>query len=267
MHEVVIIAAPRTGTNFFCECLGTIPGTLSLFEVFNPAGVFGAGARPYVLEHMSAVLDQPIAEATDPALRKYFRETSREALRELHKAAETAGEALLSYKVFPRQLKPHALERLISGKGRAFVFVVRHRLDTYISYLKASSTKTWKRQDTSDLRIEVDAAEFLNWAAQLDEWYQTTTTLVQAAGAPHAVVQYERDVDLPKAEVVRRQLEILGTMGIAMPAPERVPAPKFTRQDAPVSPFLKISNGDALEAALSADGRLAYALSAPLTGL
>jgi hypothetical protein len=264
MHEVVIIAAPRTGTNFFCECLSTIPGGLCLFEIFNPAGVFGINSRAYLLQHMSQLLGKPIEDAADPALRKFFRETPLEAVRELRLAVETGGEALVGYKVFPKQLKAPALEQLIAG-DRKFLFVVRHRLDTYISYLKAQATKTWKQQNTSEMLVEVQADGFFKWAEQIDSWYRTTTEMVKAAGAASAIVQYEADIDVPKADVVTRQLEILGQMGISLPAPERVPAPKFIRQDAPVSPFRKISNGVELEAALTAAKRLDYALSAPLT--
>src|SRR5580693_4511868 len=59
MKRFVILAAPRTGSNWLCSLLNSHPEILCHHEVFNPAGIF------YALGHRDGTLDLGTIEERD----------------------------------------------------------------------------------------------------------------------------------------------------------------------------------------------------------
>jgi LPS sulfotransferase NodH len=55
----VILAAPRTGSNWLCSLLNSHPDVLCHHELFNPSGVF------YALGHRDGALDLGTPEERD----------------------------------------------------------------------------------------------------------------------------------------------------------------------------------------------------------
>lgn len=262
--EIVVISSPRTGTNFFCECLGDFPEVLGLFEIFNARGVMGSDSLN-MLERLGEDLQIPTPErATDRHLVEAVRSEPFRALGVLGDIAHDRGCTGLSYKVFPRQLSVDNLASLIAGENRHVFLLVRRRLDVFISYEKARAKDVWKNESTKDLLPTVSVDDFLSWSEGVDQWYADMLHLARLHDKPYVIVDYDRDIDVPKSELMQRIAEMLAKLGTRVTVPEEDLRARFRKQDRAAEPFAKIDNGDEVRAALEEAGRLDYALSSPL---
>lgn len=264
VKEIVLISAPRSGTNFFCECLDAYPEVMGLYEIFNPAGAFGAG-RGNQLEILNEVTGLNAESASDEAVVQLFRRTPEAALEAMAEVAARTGRSAFSYKVFPKQLDGAVLRDLLAAENRHVLILTRSRLDVFVSYEKARQSKTWKNTDTSGMKPDIQVDEFLTWAEGNDAWFEDVADQLDELGKSYRVLSYERDVDMPKEDLVEQLRATLEADGIAVTVPSRKPGARFKRQDVRAEPFAKIANGDQLRDALKAADRLEYALGQPLT--
>lgn len=262
-NEIVIIASPRSGSNFFCECLGALPQVAGFYELFNPQGAYGLGSRilPVVGKRLGLT---DIESAKDPRLVKIFRQTPLEALDALATAAREQGKSAMSYKIFPRQLSMDTIGQILDDDRRHPLFLVRRRLDVYISLQKARQSGSWTQSSTVDVRPEVDVDDFLGWARQTDKWYRDVFKVSQDRGKKVIVANYESDVDVSKGELIERLNTALATFGINTTLGGGRKKVRFNRQDRRGRPFEKIANGEALRASLKEAAKLRYALGTPL---
>ncbi|WP_221585421.1 hypothetical protein [Microbacterium sp. G2-8] len=263
LPEVVVLSAPRNGTNYFCECLDGLPEVVGLYEIFNPGGVYGTG-RENLLPALVQAADVRAGSETDPELIRFFREQREEALSALAEAVRHTGRGVLAYKVFPSQVEHDALIGLLSAPHRRAMFLVRDRLSVYVSYRKALLAESWKHTDTSGIRPEIDADDFLAWSRENDVWFERIADALDGIGKGYRVLSYARDVDRPKGELLRDVRATLAAEGLRVTLPTTEPRQRFQRQDVRVGPFDKIANGDAVRAELTARGELEYALGEPL---
>lgn len=263
--QVVIVSAPRSGTNFFCECLADLPENLGFFEIFNPRGMFG-GRQGDTLPAFGEHLGTRISDVSDAALLEFIRERPIEALNVLGRSIEASGYSSFSYKIFPNQVSPEALGQILHSERCRIILIVRRRLDTYISYAKARERDVWKNESTKDLLPEIDVRDFLRWAKRLDDWYTDATQILRAADRPIDVFAYESDINVPKHELVDRVAGLLQVRGLRVSVPTDRPPVRFRKQDRDVGPFKKVGNEQELRAALRERGRYNYALGTPLAG-
>lgn len=263
-QEIVIFASPRSGTNFFCECIGSLPEVAGFYELFNPGGAFGIGMR--VLPALSERFElSDVENAKDPRLIRKFRRTPLEALDTLAAVLqEEQGKAAMSYKIFPRQLTMDVMGQILDNERRHPLFLVRRRLDVYISRQKAQHSDSWVQSSTVDVRPELDVDDFLHWAAETDQWYADVFKVAQEREKKIIVAGYESDVDVPKRELMGRIHSALETFGVSTTLGAGGRTARFKRQDRRGHPFEKISNGDAVRAQLQEAGKLKYALASPL---
>ena len=240
--EIVVLSAPRNGTNFFCECLDGLPEVLGLYEVFAPGGVYGAG-REHVLSALGDVLGETLESDADPRLLSVFREDPERALAVLADVTTRIGCSILGYKVFPGQVDERTLARLIEAPHRHPFFLVRSRLDVFVSYRKVHLSDTWKNADTSGVKPEIDVDEFLDWAVVNDAWFDRLADGLEAHGKSYRVVSYGRDVDRSKSDLLRALRATLRADGLDVTLPASLPRERFHRQDVDADPFSKIANG------------------------
>lgn len=266
VEEIVILSSPRSGTNYFCDSIGEFNEVLGFAEIFNPAGVFGT-KRQNVLKHLSKHLGASIREATDRRLTTFFRTEPLEALHVLGEAARLTGAKFISYKIFPRQLAQEDLARLLASPGRTLLFIVRRRLDAYISYEKARQGAAWTNVRTADMRPTIDARQFMKWAKSTDEWLDYCVQVAEAHGKAFKIARYTEDVDVPKPTLMRNIQYNLGELGINVTMPDGKVRTRFNRQDRAVGPFQKIFNGEELRAELRSMTKYNYALGHPLADL
>jgi hypothetical protein len=259
LDEIVILSAPRSGTNYFCECMNAFPEVHGFHELFNPNAAFGLGRRiaPDVGKQLG--LDD-VEVATDPRLTRIFHDDPLRALRAVTAVSREMGATTISYKIFPRQLPMEKLEQIIDDDHRHVVFMVRRRLDVYISYQKAVATGSYTQTSTAEVKPTIDVEDFLAWARRTDEWYDACFDLVRARGRKISIARYRTDINLPKRVLLERTSEALAYHGVTVTLPERRLRRKFQRQDKNVGPFMKIANGDELRAALRERKALKYGM-------
>lgn len=261
--EIVLISAPRSGTNFFCECLIDLPEVMGLYEIFNPGGVYGA-ARGEQLPILSELAGIPAESASDPDLIRLFRQRPAEALDALGETARRTGRSVVSYKVFPKQLDQAVFADLLVADHRVPVILTRNRLDVFISYEKARQSKTWKNSDTSGMKPTIDVDAFVEWARGNDDWFASCADMLDGFGKRFRMLSYATDVDVPKPDLLANLRATLVADGVDVSDPAKMPNERFIRQDVKAEPFAKIANGDELRAALLERDLLDYALGEPL---
>jgi hypothetical protein len=232
-------------------------------EIFNAGAVIGT-KHHNLLEYISHRLGTSITEPSDRRLTTFFRTEPLEALRVLGDAARLAGAKYVSYKIFPRQLEREDLSRLLASPGRTVLFIVRRRLDAYISYQKALQTAAWKNASTADTLPTIDAHQFMKWARATDEWFDDCVQLAEAHGKSFKIARYSEDVDVPKLRLMWNIQRNLGDLGVNVTMPVGEVPTRFSRQDRAVDPFRKISNGEELRVELQSMSQYNYALGHPL---
>lgn len=264
IKELVIISSPRSGTNFFCECVGAIDRATSYFEVLNPGGVYGVGDKA-TLGALNAAFKTQAEVARDPDLVRSFRADPLAGIGVLRDHVTQLDQALLAYKIFPGQVPLATMEKIINRDNVVVAQIVRRRLDVFISYEKARTQNVWKNESTKDLLVTIDPDAFLGWARKIDKWFADTGSLIKKHSRPNKVWVYEDDINLPKADVAAKIQSMLIDNGLTLELTPETDKKRFSRQDRQVGPFKKIANGEELRQELRARGKYNYALSAPLT--
>ena len=259
LQELAILAVPRTGTNYLCATLAKFQKSLALYELFHPDGAYGLRSRDYLVSHFSSVIGKPLLDVQNEAIVRHVHTSPLRTLDDIAQLAWAAGERLLSYKIFPGHVPDETLERLLSERCPRVLFIVRERLPTFISVLKARASGRWINHDTTSLTVEAHLDEFLAWSAECDRWYASTRQMARSAGLREIVLCYERDLDAPEAELVATLTAALARLGISLGE-----ASQFVKQDRTEGIFERIANGAEFERQLRNAGKLAYALTPPM---
>lgn len=260
-QELVIIATRRTGSSYLADCLRSFPGALSLREIYNPSGTTGPQR---VLSALARRSGQPFRGWRDKQLIEWARSDPMRHWEMLAAIARARGRTLLSFKIFDKHLPAEQVGAFIAARRPAILFLVRNRLDVYISARKAGISSKWAKADTTDIGLAITTDEFLRWCERIDGWYGDMLHHVTSADLPFIVLRYEDHVSRDAAHVAEVLAGALGELGIAVSRPAASFRTTYIRQDAARSTFDKIANGDSIRTELSGLGKLDYALSPPL---
>lgn len=255
---------PRTGSSYFCDCLGSLPGVVMAREIFNPRGYGPVIKMPGARRRLEQILGREIGGSDDKGLYRYFVDHPLDAIDMLATVAAEERASLMVYKIISHQLDPAKLEAVLAQRRPTIVLLVRQRLDVRISAVKAQATGKWHHTDTKDVTVEIDIDQFLAWTRRADAWYRRTIDLAGKLGLTVRILDYDRDVDRPPADLRAMTTLLLKDAGIRLPRFGGKSLKIRERQDARTDPFSKISNGDALRDELIARNLLDYALSPPL---
>jgi hypothetical protein len=261
-QDLVIIATRRTGSSFLCDCLRSFPDALSLREIYNPSGTSGSGG---VIPALARRSGQAFSGWRDKKLIEWARSDPMRHWAMLAAIARAKGKTLLSFKVFDKHLPASQVGAMLAARRPAVLFLVRNRLDVYISARKAGVSSKWAKADTTDIGLTITTAEFLRWCERIDSWYGDVLGHVMTAGLPFLVLRYEDHVSGDPSRVTQVLAEAFGELGIATRRPVAALPSRYIRQDRAPTTFDKIANGDAIRTELRQMGKLDYALSPPLT--
>lgn len=263
--ELLIVATQRTGSNYLCECLRGFSLALVLREIFHRRSVLGSNGATFVLPELSARLGISAETDSDPALVDFFQREPARAWATLADIAKDRRRTFLAFKVFDKQLPVSVLEPIVKSRRPAVLFLVRKRLDVYISLMKAKVASEWSKADTTSTKIDISVEEFLAWSATVDTWYAEMRRVIDEAGLKFLVLGYDQHLKSDKDTVVGLLEKALKKIGVDVPPRLNMPPGAYFKQDKVESPFARIANGDEVEARLRDMGRLDYALEAPLT--
>ncbi|MGD0190895.1 MAG: hypothetical protein ABSD74_09165 [Rhizomicrobium sp.] len=240
---VCILAVPRTGSSHASSLLRRCPELNVKGEIFNrstqmPARDLGA------LASASGKSGEDSA-----AIIEWCRSNPASTLETLYQAG---GYQILVFKLFAGHVAKELIrDQLFSRDDVRYILLGRRPIESFISVQKAKIVSSFKRVDTTPLKPELDADEFIIWAKRVRGWYKWLGKQMDTQKHPSATLSYERDLD-GKAddEALAHILGLLDTLGISDIRP-----PKFVagtvRQDREQDFRKRVSNWTEFEAWLS----------------
>lgn len=264
IRQIVVLSNPRTGSNYFADTFWNFrQDVVSLSEIFHKDAVFDLDKYPASFAHLSAALGAELSGQDDPRLVQAARETPVRFLDILAGFSAETGRKALVYKAFQDHF-PQPKWRDIFQKTRPTgLFLVRNRLETFISFKKAMMTGHWANMKTDGLRPTLDAGDFRAWAIRQDGWYADMEQLFHDLGLRYAVVDYGRDVTRATPELLRYQYRLLRGMGLDPRFPDGPLKSRFHKQDGTRDILDRIENADAFLQDAAALGLDEDALFAP----
>ena len=127
-----------------------------------------------------------------------FETTSLDAHRTLNAIKRIPGIHVI--KIFPQHLPDSLLESLISEFKPHVIFLRRNHLDRFVSHKKANASGKWHTASTSDLVIDLDAAELKRFIEDFTKFYIHYLKVAKAQGCEILDVDFD---DLHKPDKVR----------------------------------------------------------------
>mgnify|MGYP001793279762 FL=1 len=259
--ELIVVSTERSGTNFFGSCLRRFDQGVTFFEVFAQDAVYGLEAYPQVAKRFGELISYDIQRETDPALARLVHAEPVKHLKLLHQSAAERGAQFFCYKLFPGHLHPSKVKLAMAEDEVRVIFLVRRRLDCFISFQKALQLEAWQSSDTTAEKIAITTKQFMEWAQSRDQWFNNLYRHTLEAGVPRQILSYDLDIDRPQAAVLAKCDFVLKSFGVEAPRLTVAGPSEFKKQDKADSPFAKISNGSEVEEAFRAADLLDYALS------
>ncbi|HEX8282873.1 MAG TPA: Stf0 family sulfotransferase [Pyrinomonadaceae bacterium] len=229
-RRFVIVAAPRTGSNWVCSMLNSHPEILCHHEIFNPEGIH------YALDHRAGDMDVGTVAERDAAPLDFIARLWRQDF----------GKRLVGFKI-NRGQNEAAFRHVLADKGVSkIVLVRRNRVKTFVSEMIAEKTGQWESYGRADGarpvgQLDVDAQALRRHVAVNRDYYARVRDALQSSGQQYLQVTYEN----LKGEAEWR--DILRFLGVAVTAHALKPA---TRKQNPGHLRDLISNYEQLEAAL-----------------
>ncbi|TYC48690.1 hypothetical protein FMN50_26940 [Rhodobacterales bacterium] len=262
-HHLILLSARRSGTNFHQSILRhALRKSVVLREIFNLTFPFGVESlKPEVIEALRAHSGFELDPENRPALAALFQERPVRLVEWLDRTCDSIGAQHVSYTIFPEQILAEDLRSILFSNRCTCVFLTRNRLPRYLSQRKAEHLDVWRRADTTETKVAIDADVFLEEARALDEWFQTTSEVAVSAGCETRNISYADDLDKPVPEALeslRHAYE--GVCKLSGFPAERV---REFKQDRESDAYRSISNATALKKALQTAGLTTYAASEP----
>ena len=212
MHFLCIFAMPRTGSSHLNKLLKSCPGISAKSELFH-----GRAKTRFSEPEMQQIESRAGDAVQDNAtFAKWRRKHPADTLESLYEAGRPK---VVAFKVFPGHLKKETIETQLMGRSDiGFAILKRRPIECFISGLKAKSMSTFGRVDTTAIKPVLSAAEFLEWAARMKQWYGWTRKALKQRGMPYAEISFEKHLDGLSGEeslsVILPLLEPLGLRGV-----------------------------------------------------
>ncbi len=212
----VILAAPRTGSNWLCTVLDSHPEVLCHHEIFNPEGIH------YSLRYRGGELDFGDPETRD-----------QEPLRVLERVwAEALGHRAVGFKMTRGQAADVMRHAVRDSDVLKLVLRRANRIKTLVSEKIARTTGAWESYDGIESRsptVTIAEAELRAHGALNEAFYRKIDEDLARTGQVPLQVTYEH---LASSEERRRILEFLGISesAVSLRGSTRKQNPKDLRQ-------------------------------------
>ena len=250
---ICFVAAPRTGTNHFCNILKNYTEINSHFEIFHKLGAMGLSDDD--VASVSKDFQKNFAGREDPALVASIKLQPGRFVESLQRRTQDLNKSVLSFKVFPGQLPDELfLNEILLREDVVPIFILRRLIDSYISTEKAKKLKSWHTTDTTDQKISLRADEFLAWRREVCEWYQGVEGVLRREEKLYSSIIYENDIN----NVLHNTLEAfrisLKPLGMDLTPVKEVELDGLQKQDNELIFQNKVANWEEFSADLKALG-------------
>ncbi len=250
-RTLLVLAAPRTGSNNLITLFNAHPGIRQTYEIFHPKKAYS------IKEQDVAAINSRghnFPEEYFSEDKEFARFRRQEAVRFLDILAEdtlAAGYPVLLTKIFRGQLEEDTLKAVINRPNTAVLVLYRNPLDMVISRLKASITNRYTLSDTTTLVPELTIPDLKSGIAQLTNWFTNVNALTKDI-RDRGVFSYEDLFGRSQFMAIRQINSFLESVGMTPEIPAYVKT-RLTKQDKAKRWQDKISNPDEIEAWLKAE--------------
>ncbi len=235
---LVIIASERTGTNYLCDLLGHHPQIAAYYEIFANVAVMMTDAE---VKDLCEVQNWPFTSRSDRTLIARFK-SSPDQIIDLIQKHLSAQQKILSFKVFQDHLPIKTLAQLI--RDYEAIAVTRRVIDTYISFVKATTKDEWLRLDTTKIKPTLHIEDFIDWYHKRHDYYKLCAN--QYSKAHHReikVLRYEEFTHGSNREnLIFVCKQISDSMGVCLDSPDTEFDIGFWKQDKNSSVTDKVEN-------------------------
>ena len=190
---VFLISQPRSGTNAFLDLVcGSNESFVRGGEIFT--GHHGKEINQIILKKFPWVTDLKNSEDKKKKIReRYQKIMNDQALELLNFLAtnEKFQKRIFIVKIFPDHLSLKSLELVLKTHALHIIFLRRRMIYSYISLIKARSTKSWWGIDYSAQKVELDEKRVQNYIDKSNAWFVQTQDLVSSMEVPSIHLTYE----------------------------------------------------------------------------
>lgn len=193
--KFVVLAAPRTGSNWVCSMLNSHPEILCHHEIFNPEGIH------YALDHRNGDLNFGDMEDRERTPLLFLTRLWR----------QTFGCRAVGFKLNRRQNQAVFQSVLNDSEVRKIVLSRRNRIKTFVSEMLAEQTGEWESYETSCTggakgKVNVELKALFAHIALNRDYYAQIQDSLHATGQTFLHVVYE---DLKFEEEWMKMLKFL----------------------------------------------------------
>lgn len=238
---------PRTGSSHINTLIYNCPHFVGKGELFRRHAI--GNQRKF---EIAALGETSSGVVTDPDSSGGWRgELPMQTLEALHRACEGR---TIAFKVFPGHLPRGLIEtEFLSRDDIAFAILRRRPIESFVSVVKTKGGAKYALTDTTDIKPEISADEFLEWARRMRAWYKWLREMLQAREKPYAEISFEKHLDGYSAQEALAHLRALFIpLGITNFEDLDEHAAGGTRQDREGDYRKRVANWSAFEAALRA---------------
>ncbi len=235
---LVIIASERTGTNYLCNLLSHHPQVAAYYEIFANVAIMMTDAE---VKNLCEAQSWPFTSRSDRTLIARFK-SSPYRIIELIQNQLLADQKILSFKVFQDHLPIKTLAQLIEDYEA--IVVTRRVIDTYVSFVKATTKDEWLRLDTTKIKPTLHIEDFIDWYRKRHDYYKLC--------ANQYLKDHHREIEVLKYEDFthgsnRENLvfvckQIGDSIGICLDSPDTELDIEFWKQDKNPSVADKVEN-------------------------
>lgn len=244
MRFLCVFAVPRTGSSHLNKLFRSCPEFQGKSELFHRAQ---AGRhRKFEWAQLKAKSNGAVVD--DDSFRDWRRTHPAATLEALHDAWKTK---IIAFKIFPNHIPRDLIEsQLLPRDDIGFAILRRRPIESFISAVKAKAGSIFTKTDTTAIKPELKAKDFVLWAGRMRNWYDWTQRVLEARERPFAQISFEKHFDGLSGEgSLARVLEQLRPLGIeSVSMPEKIIVGE--RQDKERNYKDRVANWDAFEAEL-----------------
>jgi len=226
---ICVLGMRRTGSNHLFNVLRNFDDLASCGELFSAVRVSGVEALMPQIREITG-LASTVEE--DPLLRAYARGNPAAFVKIVEEAASRQQKQAYCFKIFEDQLDQRTIEADILARPRMHLMLLARRsLDAYISLQKATLTQEWMSYDTTHVTVTLEAEAFGVWLKQQRAWYGHWLDWAKQHRHRRVVLRYERDVDRPVKDVLRRFAKTASHFDVRLRRPAVIRNWGLVRQD------------------------------------
>lgn len=189
-----LIACRRTGSNYLMKILDSFSNMEFFGEVYHNQTVWMPTSRKFdFVEWLKDKHDLEIKIGEKPFedkdLVRFNHEHPEHFLNFLNSFSP---KQYAGFKIFPEHLRWHKLKtNLLTNKKVIKIVMRRNLLDVYISDKILEMTKSSQKQDTSDIKLNIDCLDFKTWYFDKMSFYSRVESCLRNSGQQYFELSYE----------------------------------------------------------------------------